>query len=78
MKLQWTVIVIDCGHADCCQRIHYCWMCNTNNDVILYINVFYHLNYLNPVEINFNKKKKKICQCVCTNLNVCKHNNTIL
>lgn len=26
MKLQWTVIVIDCGHADCCQRIHYCWM----------------------------------------------------
>lgn len=30
MKLQWTVIVIDCGHADCCQRIHYCWMCYVN------------------------------------------------
>jgi len=57
MKLRWTVIVIDCGHADCCQRIHY-WCVDHFNITMLYCTqMFFPLNYLNLVETNFNKKK---------------------
>lgn len=36
IKLQWAmVIVIDCGHADCCKRIHY-YFVNYVNITMLY------------------------------------------
>jgi hypothetical protein len=36
MNLQLAVIVIDCDHADCCQRIDYCPMDYVNIRILYF------------------------------------------